>query len=221
MGFWGFITKIIKPVEPLPAPQPLPQIVTKEKFVELTQLVIDGLEGGYYRPDMKAKFNAKSQAALGDSGETLFGLDRKHGSQLAKYPEWAQFWGLVDADRKANPAYWKYQYRGGWLEPKLKPLAASIMYQWFLYLASKYLKETDLKAIANDDRLLIHFSYASWNGQGWFQRYAKALQSAVKSNTDKESIYNQAIKARTESSNAVIRQQGQNMLALFKKHGIS
>ena len=209
--FWRQITKIIKPVEPMGNP------VTKEKFIEITQLVIDGLEGGYYHPDMKKRFNEKSQKALGDSGETLFGLDRKHGSQLAKYPEWAEFWAMVDADRTKNPALWKYQYRGGLLEAKLKALTASIMYGWFSSLASKYLKEAALKAIANDDRLIIHFSYSSWNGEGWFKRYAQALQSTLSTQTEKEAIFQQAIKARTESSNPVIRQQGTNMIALFKK----
>lgn len=194
-------------------------LITQEKFVEVTGLVIDNLEGGYYHPDMKKSFNEKSQKAFGDSGETMFGIDRKHGIQLAKYDEWKLFWQEVDKCRLLYGMLWKYNYRGGVAADKLKELCAKLMYQWFSYLASKYLKPESIQAIANDDRLLIHFSYASWNGEGWFQKYAKALQSAAVSTPgNKAAIYSQAIKARTESSNAVIRQQGVNMLNLFAKH---
>ena len=30
--------------------------------------------------------------------------------------------------------------------------------------------------------LLFHFSYASWNGEGWFKRFATSLNSAIKNN---------------------------------------
>lgn len=218
MAWWKFITKIIKPVEPLPQPAP---IISKDKFISLTGLVIDGLEGGYYHPSMKSRFNAKSQALLGDSGETLFGIDRKHGIQLAKYPEWAIFWAEVDGAKKVNPADFGYNKRGGASEAKLKALAASIMYQWFSYLAKKYLKSEALKYISEDDRLLLHFSYSSWNGEGWFKRYANALTSAIKKYpNDKEQVFQEAYKARSKSSNPVIRQQGTNMWAIFKKQGL-
>ena len=155
---------------------------------------------------------------LGDSGETLFGLDRKHGSQLAKYPEWKEFWNIVDKDKVNNKHLWRYNYRAGKLELILKELAAKIMYKWFNYLAGKYILISSMDEIANDDRLIIHFSYASWNGEGWFKRYATALNNAIqKYEGNKDLIFKEAIKARTESSNAVIRQQGANMMALFKK----
>jgi hypothetical protein len=202
-------------------PEKLPVLtVTESQWVDTTQLVIDGVEGGYYHPDMKKNFNARSQKALGDSGETMFGLDRKHGSQLAKYPEWARFWDLVD---KAQVGVkWKYNSRGGAMESVFKELAAKIMYKWFQYLAGKYILISSMDEIANDKRLLFHFSYASWNGEGWFERYAKALNAAIAQFPgNKEAIYKQAIKARTESTNSVIRQQGANMLLLFKKYKIT
>ena len=149
--------------------------MTLEKFQQLTIVVIDNFEGGYYHPAMLPNFKPADQNLLRASGETMFGLDRKAGSQLAVYPEWKTFWDLLDADRAANKGLWRYQYRGGKLEYRLKELAAAIMFKWFTYLSKKYILIGSMDEIDNDDRLIIHFSYASWNGEGWFQKYSKAL----------------------------------------------
>lgn len=211
-----------KAIEIPPMPAVLPVLtVTEDQWVETTQLVIDGVEGGYYHPRMKAGFNAVSQKKLGDSGETMFGLDRKHGAALSKYPEWKQFWDLVDS-AQATTGKWKYNSRGGVYEQQLKTLAAKIMYKWFQYLAGKYILISSMDEIANDRRLLFHFSYASWNGEKWFKVFASALNKAIQQfEGNKEAIYNESIKARTKSSNMVIAQQGSNMLKLFKRYGIT
>ena len=193
-------------------------LVTMQRFVKLTQLVIDGLESGYYHPNMKAKYSLNNQRKLGDSGETLFGLDRKHGTNpLATYPEWNEFWSLVDA---AGASYkWAHYYiPQGDLGVKLKELAAKIMYRWFSALSKKYISKNAAAVIADDDRLILHFSYASWNGEGWFRRYAIALNAAVKNYfPSKEKMFQEAFKARSESTNATIRQQAVNMQPLFKQ----
>jgi hypothetical protein len=189
-------------------------VINADQFIYITGLVIDGLEGGYYHPRMRANMKPSDQKIMGDSGETMFGLDRKHGAQLAKYPEWAQFWHIID---NAQPPYWKHYYRGGILEPKLKALTARIMYQWFLELSAKYLTPASMKAIANDERLMIHFSYAAWNGQGWFQKFAKVVNQAVKEGKNKDQVWNAAISSRTGHTNKVIRQQGENMLKVVGK----
>lgn len=209
----------VAPVNIPELPAALPVLtVTEAQWIDTTQLVIDGVEGGYYHPRMKANFNARSQKALGDSGETMFGLDRKHGAALAKYPEWKQFWEIVDQ----NSATWKYQSRGGAVEGQLKVLAAKIMYKWFQYLAGKYILISSMDEIANDRRLLFHFSYASWNGEKWFRLFASALNKAIQRfEGDKEAVYNEAIRARTKSANMVIAQQGSNMIRLFNKYGIT
>jgi len=215
---------LAQPPVNIPAlPEKLPVLtVTEEQWVDTTQLVIDGVEGGYYHPSMKSGFNARSQKALGDSGETLFGVDRKHGAQLAKYPEWKQFWDLADKAKKERPYEWKYNMRGGFYEKQLKTLAAKLMYKWFQYLAGKYILISSMDEIANDKRLLFHFSYSAWNGERWFKVFAIALNTAIqKYDGNKEKIYQEAVKARTQSSNKVIAQQGANMLSLFKKYGIT
>lgn len=207
----NYLNIIKKPVESVP-------IVSKETFVRLTGLVIDNLEGGYYHPRMKAKMSEADQKIMGDSGETMFGLDRKHGIQLSVYPEWNLFWATVD---KAQPPYWKHYFRGGDKEKELNKLASEIMYKWFCHLSTKYINEKGQQAIAQDERLMIHFSYASWNGEKWFERFSKILNGAVKSYpNDKNKIWETCISARTNSSNAVIRRQAKNMLNLIQKEGL-
>jgi len=210
---WSNIFRFFRPKErqqPEPAAENLNPMIDQKKFIEITELVIDQLEGGYYHPRMKARFSPADQKIMGDSGETMFGLDRKHGAQLAKYPEWAEFWGVIDS---AQPPFWKHYYRGGPLEAKLRRLAAEIMFKWFLYLSLKYLNDRAVKAIGEDPRLMLHFSYASWNGEGWFRRFSDHFKKVLdKHEGNKEAIWTEAIKARTESSNAVIRRQAKNML---------
>ncbi len=199
-------------------------MLTQDKFVSLTKLVIDNLEGGYYHPDMLPQFNARSQKILRASGETMFGIDRKHGIQLAKYPEWNLFWAAIDSNRRKFPTRWKHEYRGGEIESELKMLASVIMYKWFSYLSKKYILVGSMDEIENDERLIIHFSYASWNGEGWFAKYASALNKAIaKYEGNKEAIFNEAFKARLYATNKfgipnnTIRQQAANMVRLFNK----
>lgn len=197
-------------------------MVNEQQFISLTEIVIDNFEGGYYHPNMLSRFKSSDQKILKYSGETMFGIDRKAGVQLAVYPEWNEIWRLIDNDRHDNPLVWKYQYRGGKLEGQLKKLVASMMFKWFNYLSKKYILAASMDAIANDPRLIIHFSYASWNGEGWFKKYAIALNKALLK-FDRNDIFNEAIKARTMAvnrwgiPNKVIRRQGANMLSLFAK----
>ena len=52
-------------------PTKLIGMVTKEKFIELTEKVIDNLEGGSYHPIMKLRMSKRNAALMGDSGETM------------------------------------------------------------------------------------------------------------------------------------------------------
>ncbi|MGH2552143.1 MAG: hypothetical protein ACRDEB_00410 [Chitinophagaceae bacterium] len=185
-------------------------MLTTEQFLSMTNIVIDNFEGGYYHPDMAKKMKPADQALLAASGETMFGLDRKAGIQLAIYPEWKQFWDMVD---KANArTTWKHYFMGGALNATLKDLAGRIMYQWFNRLSAKYLIGNSIDKIAADDRLVIHFSYASWNGEGWFKKFANALNDAKGT---REQLFQTTLKARTESSSKAIRNAGAKMMKLF------
>ncbi len=99
----------LEPVVIPALPEKLPVLnVTLEKFDGYARNGGGHIEGGYYHPDMKKRFSPANQKKLGDSGETLFGLDLKHGSALNKYPEWKQFWELVKTDKQKNGNLWGY-----------------------------------------------------------------------------------------------------------------
>lgn len=190
-------------------------ILTKERFIQLTGVVIDNFESGYYHPDMAKHFKPSDQALLAASGETMFGLDRKAGAgELAKYDGWNEFWAVIDAaDAKHK---WKHYYLGGSLAPRLKELAGNIMYTWFSKLTAKYLSPADIEKIAADDRLVIHFAYACWNGAFWFNKFAAALKAATGT---KDEILDKAMKARTMANSKAIRNGGIKMYKLFNNMG--
>jgi hypothetical protein len=219
-----------KPIVIPEMPPKVPQLtITQEQFEKNVSVVQDNFEGGYYNPSMLPHFKPSDQKLLRSSGETYLGEDRRAGAELAKYPEWKQLWALIDADREAHPFAWKYNYRGGPLEPTLKKLVAAIMFKWFSYLSGKYILIGSMDEIANDERLMIHFAYGCWNGEKWFERYANALNKAIlKYPGNKEQIFRETIRARTEAvqyinniptliPNRAIRQQGEHMMSLFKR----
>jgi hypothetical protein len=189
-------------------------MVPLNRFVSLTDLVIKNFEGGYYHPDMYFKTGIIKDKRYAASGETMFGIDRKHGIALAKYPEWKPFWDAID--KAGARTKWAWNYHGGDLGPQLRILAGKLMYPHFSTLANRYLSQSAINAISNDDRLVIHFSYASWNGEGWFQRFAKAINAAVVvPAATKESIFKSTLGARVNSNNSLIAQHGKKMMKLF------
>lgn len=227
LGSW--IGSMVK-AKPVSNPTILPNLqkplISKERFIELTGVVIDNFEGGYYHPRMLVGMKASDRKLLAASGETMFGLDRKAGAALSQYPEWTQFWKTIDL---ASPGTWKHYYMGGNVSWKLKELAGEIMFKWFSHLAGKYILVSSMDEIGNDDRLMIHFAYGCWNGEKWFERYSKALNKAIQKYPDNtEQIFQEAIKARTQAvkyvgnvpttiPNVAIRNQGIKMMALFRK----
>ena len=193
-------------------------MITKELFDKVHSLISKHVEGGYYHPDMKKKMSAANQAKMEDSGETHLGIDRKHGRQLSIYPEWSQFWALIDADRAKNPALWKHYYMGGALYEQLHKLAGEMMFKWFNVLLRRYVSLSAYDELAADPRLAAHMIYAAWNGEGWFRRFARELNNAVvKYEGNKDKIFEVAFAVRQNSSNEIIRQQAVNLKPVFKE----
>lgn len=192
------------------------RLLTQDRFVALTDIVIKEFESGYYHPSWLPRFNAADQKTLRYSGETMYGLDRKAGAALAKYPEWKQFWAIIDGAEAKK--YWKHYYLGGRYAPQLRKLASIIMYKWFSELFKKYVFKAGAEAVANDDRLIIHFSYACWNGSGWFLKFANALNAVVKKTDDKEVIFLECLMARVKANNPTIRQGGEKMMKYFSQN---
>tara|TARA_R110000868_G_scaffold384776_3_gene652396 strand:- start:916 stop:1683 length:768 start_codon:yes stop_codon:yes gene_type:complete len=217
----------------------------KDKFKSVTKLVIDKLEGGYFHPNMRTA-NPKKFGSYHRSGETMFGLDRHAGHGLYystprksddvlsnlkniesgvytyKTPESKEFWTTIDkANAKNN---WKWLYRGGSLENKLKDLTAEIMLPSYERNAVNYLDAKTREIVETDNRLLFHFIYASWNGSGWFKKFASDMNKAVKSGTtDTNKLAQIALNSRTKEGyktgsapNSLIAQGGRKIAEIFK-----
>lgn len=180
-------------------------IINKQAFSTITKEVIRLLEGGYYHPDMflDGRLSNQYYPIYAKSGETLFGLDRFAGHDLFykdkrrgtdvrddlqyiynntydyKNPESAEFWGYIDqVNARKN---WKWNYKGGDKQERLTYLASSIIYEEFKKLSRIYFTSASLPIVMKSPELVFNFSYAVWNGAGFFKYYASRLNDAVKS----------------------------------------
>jgi hypothetical protein len=191
--------------------------IDKNKFKNVTLLVIDKLEGGYYNPI----WHNTGDSRYGSSGETMFGIDRVAGGSINDTTAGKQFWSIID--KAKTPQIWKWNYKGGNLAPQLKDLVVDIMYPVYENNAKNYLTPQSKAIVDSDNRLLFHFIYASWNGAGWFKKFASDINKAVSNgitNTDKLSQI--AIDSRTKeglkegsSPNSLIAQGGKKIEELF------
>lgn len=171
--------------------------------------VIDKLEGGYYHPDMLADGRVKD-SRYGNSGETMMGIDRKAGGSINTTPEGIEFWNLIDAENARTN--WKWGYRGGQLEDKLRELAGKMIKNSYDKYAPKFLSPKALEIVNNDPKLLFNFVYCVWNGPGWFQKFAQPINDAVANGiTDPEELAKIAVRSRLESGNSLIAQGGRKI----------
>lgn len=177
-----------------------------DKFTKVVGFVIDNLEGGYYHPNMLKDGRVKD-SRYSSSGETMFGIDRKAGGAINDTAAGKQFWGLIDQANAANT--WHWNYKGGSLAPQLKELAAEVIAPEFQRMSQKYLTPQALALVNQDDRLLFNFVYASWNGEGWFKRFAQPFNNAVAAGErNLDNLVKIAVQARTNSGNSLIAQGG-------------
>jgi hypothetical protein len=147
-------------------------ISSNSNFRQITDKIIEKLEGGYYNPIWHKK------SGMGKSGETLFGLDRKYGGTLNTSPEGREFWRLVDQNK--NKEIWKHYYTPtGSLNEKLRNLLSSILQKSYQDFSKKYLNPESQKIVESDPRLKFHFAYATWNGQGFFRKFADRLNQRI------------------------------------------
>jgi hypothetical protein len=231
-----------------PPVESAPAVSGPGDFIRLAIQVIENLEGGYYHPAMldDGRLNASNRAAYGTSGETMFGLDRTAGHELFyatprttsnvaddirqieanayKYKNDASagFWGELDkAGAKKN---WKWNYMGGELNGKLKNLAAQIMQPVYDKLATKYIG-ANRAIVESDPRLQFHFAYASWNGAGWFKKFAADMNAAIAAGKTKpDDLAQVALNSRLNEGlspgsapNGLIKQGGEKIRILFGK----
>jgi murein DD-endopeptidase MepM/ murein hydrolase activator NlpD len=182
--------------------------ITVNDWDGIVNLVIDKLEGGYYHPDMLNDGRVKD-GRYGDSGETMFGIDRLRGPE-SKTPKGQEFWALIDAEGARSN--WKHEYMlrdNPTLNGKLRKLVAEMMKPFFIKFSKSYLSPEAADIISKDPALTFNFAYATWNGEGWFQRFAKVVNEAVASgNKDPKSLLQIALDRRTGSGNSLMAQGG-------------
>lgn len=192
-------------------------------FGSLVTIVIDTFEGGYWSDKWftnsalakKAKWPYDKRYA--NSGETMYGIDRKAGGSLNTGPAGVAFWQLIDAEDAPNN--WSWGYRGGALEPKLKQLATEILSPRYTELSNNNFTQQTLTIINSDPRLVMHMVYGVWNGPGWFQKFAKVLNNAVAAGTvDTNQLTVIALNSRINEGlqpgsapNSLIKQGGEKM----------
>lgn len=175
----------------------------QSKWDDVTKKVIDNFEGGYWNY-WQCK-NHPYSSMYRKSGETLFGLDRKAGKIENLGPEGKEFFKIIDDEKQKMGMSdfcrkWTYNYRGGELEETLKNLASKIMYKEFEKNMSNYVKDPETKKrIENNEGLLLHMSYATWNGPGFFKKFAEKLERGVKEGKSDEELIDIAKGSRTSS----------------------
>ena len=195
------------------------------KFEAVTQIVIDNLEGGYYHPNMKVR-EPKKFAVMKDSGETMYGIDRKHGGDINTTEAGKAFWSIIDGQNAANT--WTYQYKAtGEVAKNLKMLAAKMIYDVYVKLCNLY--GIDRSIVDNDECLLVHWSYACWNGSKHFQNWAKQFNAEVSRQKDliskgkqKELNYDLlracALNCRLTDGTKAIRDRADRISGIWKKY---
>jgi hypothetical protein len=160
-------------------PKPIPSILKSIQcnavkrnviqFNDTLRSVIDYLEGSY----CSGGINCGST----DSGETLWGLDRKnHKGSLDN-----DFWLLVD-NVKNKQKKWNSSYPKPNDYPNLFNEYAKIIKIDYDNFTKSYITNNDiLTLIQNDGRLQFNMIYAVFNGAGWFKGFYKLLENAYNS----------------------------------------
>lgn len=193
--------KIRKPLE-LPKKEGDETVLS---YNTITDLTINHIEGGYYNPKLHYDKN------MGSSGETMFGMDRKHGIDFTNSEKGKEFWSLIDSDRKKNSSKWKRYYE---LDdnPELKQklidiISSSWLPESYKKFSETYISDTETKnIIESDPRLKFHMSYACWNGMGFFRKFANQLTEKIKSGIkDVNQLFNSAMEKRTQMGGVIAK----------------
>lgn len=170
-----------------------------------TDKIIDNFEGGYWNRD---KTKSNSDICLNhpwddiydNSGETMFGIDRRAGG-WDNDPEGRQFFELIDDEKENSGSMesfcntWTYNYGGGGLRDELKLRAAALMKNAYDD-NSRFFSPATKREVESNKRLLFHFAYACWNGSGFFQRFANDINDAIEEGKTGNELVDVAIQSR-------------------------
>lgn len=181
-------------------------------FNDVTKKVIANFEGGYWNPI------CHGTKGMGKSTETMFGLDRYNGN-IESTPEGKEFFRLIDDEKKKLGAKsegsgkdmkwtnmdkfcqkWKYNYKGGDLKQKLMDLTVLNRKKSYDNNMSRYANDPEVKKrILNNKGLLVHMTYATWNGPGFFKKFASDLSQAIKQGKSDKELIDVAIQSRAKT----------------------
>ena len=188
----------------------------------LTNLVISYLEGGYYHPDMKSKL--KGGEAMKDSGETMFGFDRKAGGDLVNSDKGKQFWRVVDANYASHHDDAKYyndkadgKLVAASVGQVLRSLISQIMQIQFTNYAA-WLSPAAKQLVMSNPALLFQFFYACWNGPGRFQTFANLVNAAVANGTTAAAALYKLVDTNRRSWGSWSAQRADTINEIINKH---
>lgn len=193
----------------------------KDSYQKIAEEIIDKFEGGYYHPDMLKDGRVKD-SRYKSSGETMMGIDRKTGKNLLQTPEGKEFWKIID-DVGARKK-WPWNHKGGTFEARLRKLAAKMIKRNFDEYFKKYLDPASQSIVKTSAELMYHFIYATWNGPGWFKKFADDINKKVRAKVDdNQELVKTALNSRMKeglttgsSPNSLIKQTGEKMEKIFK-----
>jgi len=189
----------------------LPDYNGSTNFKDVTYKIIDTLEGGYYHPDMLKDGRVKD-SRYGNSGETMFGMDRKAG-KTESTPEGREFWRLIDNENARKKWKWNYMLEDNpTLANKLKNLIVQIMEPNFNNYMKKYLSPEAQELVKSNPKLYFNFAYATWNGPGWFQKFAKDFNKKVADGFSRqEDLVQSVISRRKNDPNSLVSGGGKKI----------
>ena len=170
-----------------------------------TDKIIDKFEGGYWnndttKPRSQKCVNHPDDPMYDNSGETMFGIDRRAGNWDST-PKGREFFELIDNEKENYNDMeefcrtWRWNYNGGPLQSELKSRAGDLMLSVYENNKDVFTPEA-LEEVESNKRLLFHFAYACWNGSGVFQSFAEDINDAVESGLSGDELVDVAIESR-------------------------
>jgi hypothetical protein len=179
-----------------------------DNWMDVTKKVIAKFEGGYWNPKC-AKYpgtkHPKKEGMYIRSGETMFGLDREAGNIENVSEDGKKFFQLIDNEKQKMGMEnfcntWKWNYIPNEpLKTELTELAAKTMKKLYENNAKNYFKGKTKEIVENSKPLLLHFSYATWNGPGFFKKFAESINKGVEKGLSTSELIELAKKNRTTS----------------------
>jgi hypothetical protein len=198
-------------------------VTSPEEIREMVKVIVSYIEGGYYHPKMKEK-NPQKFKLFGSSTETLFGIDRINGG-WEKTSAGKEFFNLLDAENASEK--WEYMYDlddNPSLKNKLIDLSAQMIGQKNESNKSRFFTPEARKIVNGDAGLTFNFLYATYNGEGWFQKFAREINESVEQGTtDPKELLKIAIDTRKQWTSdkphvtTLIRRTGDKVMGALQK----